>query len=258
MDLDRVDLIIKFAIAAASQEDAFQRELGPIHLLKLVYLADLAYAETNKGEIFTGVEWQFFHFGPFNAQLESRIQTGLPFRGLSVKKKEIPTKYGLMTRWQLTDHSDTNYQSFIQFEKKLPLHVGGSVRRAIRDFSDDTYGLLDMVYRTDPMIRAAPREILNFSKVPSIQKTKTPLEEYKSITTHKDKALKRKLKKALKKRDERDTSKRVRRTRPIDRDFAKIEKILNEQDQIPMTSLELDIEVDPAIWNSSFRLQHDE
>ena len=41
MDTAKVDLLIQFALAVAAEEDALaERELGPIHLIKYVYLAD--------------------------------------------------------------------------------------------------------------------------------------------------------------------------------------------------------------------------
>jgi hypothetical protein len=45
MDIKRVDLLLKYILAAAGQEDLGQREVGPIHLVKYVYLADPAFAE---------------------------------------------------------------------------------------------------------------------------------------------------------------------------------------------------------------------
>jgi hypothetical protein len=42
MDVKKVDLILKYILAAAGQEDFSNREVGPIHLVKYVYLADLA------------------------------------------------------------------------------------------------------------------------------------------------------------------------------------------------------------------------
>ena len=42
MDVEKVDLLLKYILAAAGQEDCGDREVGPIHLKKNVYLADLA------------------------------------------------------------------------------------------------------------------------------------------------------------------------------------------------------------------------
>jgi hypothetical protein len=54
MDINKVDLLLKYILAAAGQEDYGNREVGPIHLIKYVYLADLAFAEKHEGETFTG------------------------------------------------------------------------------------------------------------------------------------------------------------------------------------------------------------
>ena len=42
MDIKKVDLLLKYILAAAGQEDPGHREVGPIHLIKYVYSADLA------------------------------------------------------------------------------------------------------------------------------------------------------------------------------------------------------------------------
>ncbi len=42
MDINKVDLLLKYILAAAGEEDFGNREVGPIHLIKYVYLADLA------------------------------------------------------------------------------------------------------------------------------------------------------------------------------------------------------------------------
>jgi hypothetical protein len=54
MDINKVDLLLKYILAATGQEDFGNREVGPIHLVKYVYLADLAFAEKHGGETFTG------------------------------------------------------------------------------------------------------------------------------------------------------------------------------------------------------------
>ena len=41
MDINKVDQLLKYILAAAGQEDFRNREVGPIHLIKYVYLAGL-------------------------------------------------------------------------------------------------------------------------------------------------------------------------------------------------------------------------
>jgi hypothetical protein len=42
MDINKVELLLKYILVAAGQDDLGNREVGPIHLIKYVYLADLA------------------------------------------------------------------------------------------------------------------------------------------------------------------------------------------------------------------------
>ena len=45
LNLENKGLVVQFALLTAGEEDQqHERQLGPIHLLKYVYLADLAYA----------------------------------------------------------------------------------------------------------------------------------------------------------------------------------------------------------------------
>ena len=50
MDIERVEKILKYILAAAGQEDPGHRELGPVPLIKYVCLADSAFAEKNVGQ----------------------------------------------------------------------------------------------------------------------------------------------------------------------------------------------------------------
>lgn len=64
MDTHRVHLIYQYSLSIAAQNDDWQeRELGPIHLVKYLYLADLAYASAHGGETYTGIPWRFHKFG---------------------------------------------------------------------------------------------------------------------------------------------------------------------------------------------------
>ena len=60
MHPDRITQIIQFALARARREEFGFGDLGEIHLLKLLYLADLAHAEAHGGESYTGISWVFF------------------------------------------------------------------------------------------------------------------------------------------------------------------------------------------------------
>ena len=88
MDIERVEKILKYILAAAGQEDPGQREVGPIHLIKYVYLADLIFAEKHEGETYTGAPWRFHHFGPWSPKVYSRIESGYKVGGSEIDRRQ--------------------------------------------------------------------------------------------------------------------------------------------------------------------------
>jgi hypothetical protein len=156
-----VDKVIQFALLAAGRSDDWDdRELGPIHLLKYVYLADLAYAERNSGATFTGADWQFFHFGPWSPEVHARIAPAVSALGARETRIESRFSDDDVVRWSLVDE-----EAFERIERALPLAVALNVKRAVHRFGHDTTALLHYVYATQPMLRAAPREILDFTNL---------------------------------------------------------------------------------------------
>lgn len=159
-DLGKVDLIIQYALLVAGQEDgAFDRQLGPIHLIKYVYLADLFHASANEGEIFTGVDWTFYKFGPWSQMVNERIEPALLL--ISADMKRFDSQYGDedWVRWSLNDE-----RLLDEKQGKLPASITMHLRREVHRYLKDTPSLLDFVYKTPPMIHAAPGEILDFTK----------------------------------------------------------------------------------------------
>lgn len=160
LDVSKIDILIQFALVLASQEDDFKsRSLGPIHLVKYVYLADLAYAE-RKGETFTGVDWQFYKFGPWSAEVFSRIDPALS--AIGAEKKALPSAFS----------EDDYFRYAIQhgpapetLEKDIPVTISGKFKKYVHEFTSDTPALLHYVYLTKPMLTAAPGEFLDFSSI---------------------------------------------------------------------------------------------
>ncbi len=162
MDTANVDRVIQYALLAASEEDDYRdRQLGPIHLIKYVYLADLAFAVQNNGKIFTGTDWRFHKFGPWSFELHERIEPAL--QAVNALKKTFPSDYPDKedrTRWSLRDDF-----LFERLNRKLPLAVTGTVKRAVHNFGNATPDLLHYVYATLPMCNAAPSEQIDFSSL---------------------------------------------------------------------------------------------
>lgn len=157
---ENVDLLIQYSLLeAGDEEDYFDRQLGPIHLIKYVYLADLSYAKRNAGESFTGVEWQFYKFGPWSQLVHSRIEPAL--KAIHANKHQFPSDYDDNDdwfRWELRDD-----RLFNEKRRSLPAVITMRLKRDIHRFGKDTLSLLDYVYKTKPMLAAAPGEHLDLS-----------------------------------------------------------------------------------------------
>jgi hypothetical protein len=163
-DAARIDLLLQFILAVAGEQDDFRdRELGPIHLLKYVYLADVAHAQRRNGETFTGAAWRFHHFGPWAADVFARIEPALIAIGAEAKR--MPSAFGddfVRYRVPSTAHARRVRE---RGEAELPAPVQFRVEHAVREFGQDTASLLHSVYKTLPMLSAAPEEALNFTLV---------------------------------------------------------------------------------------------
>ena len=209
MKISRVDKIIQYALLVAGEEDDFlHRQLGPIHLIKYVYLADLAYAKMHDGEIFTGVKWQFYNFGPWAQEVNQRIDPALLY--IDANKTTFPSDYGdkkEWVRWRAVDDTLIG-----DLERELPFIVTSTLRRSVHRFGQSTPELLAYVYSTDPMLSAAPNEFLDFSNL----KTSSPnalneQEEKDPLSKKKKENLKAKMRDLRLKSAEKLAAKRKRR-----------------------------------------------
>lgn len=156
MDLDRIDDVMTYALCVAAERDEWDRELGPIHLIKYVYLADLANTQED-GASFTGVEWEFFHFGPWSPTVHDRIEPLM--LSLGVSERTFEGAEGVGRRYRLGDAAERLREA----ERKLPVRMGLKLKRWVQEFGSDTPGLLHFVYTTAPMLRAKPRDILDLA-----------------------------------------------------------------------------------------------
>jgi hypothetical protein len=190
MDARKIDLVIQYALAVAGEADDFRdRELGPIHLVKFVYLADLAHAQQESGLTFTETDWRFHHFGPWSVGVFQRIP--LAARGIGAEERRFPSKF--------KDEDAVRWRSrggglLGKLEALLPRSVTSSVRRAVQDHGSDTSSLLHHVYSTPPMLKAAPGELLDFrtateERAPSSEDAALPLPEISKTKADRLKAL---------------------------------------------------------------------
>ena len=163
-DRFRVDRVFQYALAIAGlSEDWKERELGPIHLLKYAYLADVAHAERHDGSTFTGIEWSFHHFGPWAAEAHGRIAPALDQAG-AVARAFSSESGDDHVRYRLPDERARRLAD--ELERALPPAVRHAVASAVHEHGSDTADLLRRVYLTPPMLAARPDEILRFPTRP--------------------------------------------------------------------------------------------
>ncbi|WP_035218414.1 hypothetical protein [Desulfatibacillum aliphaticivorans] len=177
-DYAKIDLLFQYILTLAGEEEWDDRELGPIHLIKYLYLSDLAYAERNNGETFTGLPWRFYHFGPWAEEAHGRIEPALMAIG-SEKRTFSTLKYDEVRRYSPKKSSHLLHQ----LEQQVPLSIDGPLRKAVHKFGSDTESLLDHTYRTLPMLTAAPNELLDFSRAALKQVVREEEEKPKTLTT---------------------------------------------------------------------------
>ncbi|HKY21625.1 MAG TPA: hypothetical protein VJM31_10425 [Vicinamibacterales bacterium] len=159
-DAHRADLLLEFILAVAAQEDEWRdREMGPIHLVKYVYLGDLAYAPRNEGQSYTGSRWQFYHFGPWEMRVYERIEPALG--AIDARRKSLTSaRYqDDIVRFSLNPNHEVD-RLREQIESQLPVEITRAVRRVVHEFGSDTTALLRYVYLTAPMLNARPGDFL--------------------------------------------------------------------------------------------------
>jgi hypothetical protein len=158
IDTEKIDLLLQYALVAAGQGSGWNRELGMIHLIKYVYLADLEYAEKHNGQLYTGIPWRFYHFGPWAEEVYQRIEPALMAIGADKRIIPNPRDEKDVIHWIKSDD-----KLFDTLGNQLDLIVIGCIQKNVRRFGSDTAALLDFVYRTRPMVTAAPGEYLDFN-----------------------------------------------------------------------------------------------
>jgi len=177
MDSLKTDLVIKYSLAVAGQNDDYRdRQLGPIHLVKYVYIADLAYAQ-QKGKTFTETEWRFHKFGPWSPEVFNRIEPALTEVGADKIAVSHPKYEDDFVRWTLDDEALA-----MQLASQLPISVSIAIQNSVRSFGSDTASLLNYVYLTKPMLSAAPGDYLDLSTEPKLDQTCVDTSEKAELT----------------------------------------------------------------------------
>jgi hypothetical protein len=147
--------LVQFIVWLASERD---EALTPIRVVKFLYLADLYRARHQRGQTLTGWPWAFVHYGPYCTE--------------SIEALHDAVRRGLITvRTYQSKHDEEDHEIYSceeenepQIGDRLPLHVTGPLKGAVKRWADNTPGLLDHVYfETEPMLHALPGQRLDFS-----------------------------------------------------------------------------------------------
>jgi hypothetical protein len=157
MDALRIQNLVQYILAEAAQdEDWMNRELGPIHIIKYVYLADMYYAMENEGKIYTDIDWKFYHFGPWSLEFYKSIPESI--RNIGGNAREFESQYQKDgVRWSL---KNAQYDEII---KNIPNQILFRLKKDIKKYGSATIDLLNYVYSTEPMRSTAPDEYIDFS-----------------------------------------------------------------------------------------------
>jgi hypothetical protein len=264
VDTKNVDNLVRFIVLTAGQADDFNdRRIGPIHIIKYLYLADLAFASRNGGKTFTGLDWRFHHFGPWDVAAYQRLEPALSITGIERFTFESQFDDKENVRWVGRDD-----ELFQKAENALPYPVTAAVRRAFREFGTDTCQLLHHVYRTAPMVHAAPEERLDFSyAVPDEEselKAESIPDQAESLSVKKMKAQKQRmnnLKERVKAKlaEKRASSRMVAPTPPprYDEIFAQGIEWLDTLAGAPVPECVGEVEFDESLWNHPARTESD-
>ena len=244
-----VKKLMQYALAVAGENDNWKdQSLGPIHFIKYLYLADLAYTK-RKNKTLTGIRWIFHHFGPYCPEVLQEIEPAM--MEISAINTSFKSQFGNdAQRWK----SQNPTLDLSKAEKELPVIAIIAIKRAVRNWGSDTQGLLHHVYNTDPMLRAAPGEALEFRVIKTAKKDDLEL----PLTKRQEKKRRAKFHALRAKLAEKRASRSPRRTKPMRQpryDELYFDGItwLNELAGGPILAHKGVIEFDESIWKSETR-----
>lgn len=258
-DAAKVDRIIQYSLLCAGEEDdVFDRQLGPIHLIKYVYLADLAYAERNDGALYTGLRWTFYRFGPWSQEANARLEPALS--AIHADRRTFESDLGDRDDWVRWWKRDGSLLAKVQAE--LPAAIASRLKLEIHRFRKDTPSLLDHVYKTAPMLGAAPNEVLDFSAALKRERSadQSPLATLENLSEKKKKKLReglRILRENRKARSPRSEGWVVPPEPRYDEIYEQGMAWLEELAGPPLPEGEQVVEFSEDVWKSSARKGHD-
>lgn len=237
--------MVAYALAVASEaDDSRDRELGPIHLLKYLYLGDLAFAEENGGSSYSGAQWKFHKFGPWSADVYRQLSSAAESAGAAARRfHSAYAEDGV--RWRLAISTSAEGIASV-----LPPVLARAVRMSVKAYKNDTYSLLHHVYRTGPMLSAAPGEVLVFQ--PKAEPDRHAAEpELPSISKAQLRKMREKVRAYLAER--RTQGKTVSPQVSYDRDYFEIVDLLDKEPGKALEETNGVLEFSDDVWKSEAR-----
>ncbi|NGY06563.1 SocA family protein [Solimonas terrae] len=257
IDTAKTDLVIQFALLLAGEEDTFaDRMLGPIHLIKYVYLADLAYARRHDGQTFSGADWTFYNFGPWAPAVHARIEPALKAIHASCHEFESDLENrDNWVRWTKTDEALLG-----GLRSQLPSEIRIELPSKVHAYRHDTPALLDFVYKTVPMLFAAPGERLDFSLEEPYPKQTKAESAIDSLSAKQKKKLHENMRELIRRRAQR----RVTAAVMVEPEPARYDEVyeegirwLDDDAGKAFNEEKLTVEFDENVWKSATRHGHD-
>jgi hypothetical protein len=149
--------------------------LPKIKLVKLLYLLDLEAWKT-KGVPVTGLDWQFFHYGPYTATLEPVLDRaeGVYFNRVELERGQSRRLAATATR---LGHAQVPVENEIVYlynplgglpdEPIADPFVAGLVERVAQRWAgESTDSILSFVYTTEPIARGERHAPLDWNLAP--------------------------------------------------------------------------------------------
>lgn len=176
--MSNLDTYLKYFVLI-SEKHGFNP--NTIKLVKYLYLADY-YSMKTTGNRLTGWTWKFWDYGPFCVESLDSIKTSASSRNIFAtdhfSKFNEDSEYTLFRSG--IDKVDQERELLV-VEKKIPLKERVYLESCIRRYGNSTTKLLNFVYfKTEPMIKAKPRQNIAFEYVPGFDpfaKVELPPEE---------------------------------------------------------------------------------
>ena len=155
--VEQIDILLGVIAQHASERGCL---LTKTRLVKFLYLLDLYWAQAEK-TTFTGRPWAFVHYGPYGRESTDAIDRAEKFGYLSAASYESKYRDEDYRLYGPGHRIDEGQRDLVR--GMLSIYVSSNLFHAVKEWCDDTFGLLDFVYfHTGPMKNAMPGDVLSF------------------------------------------------------------------------------------------------